>query len=671
MSRTLAPGALATLVQSAQKAVGPDYVVDQTLRGDRLGLSVAATMEAQGDPLRASDRIGEPNLTPPDGTLGGLPIVRLDATQDGAKPASSTPVPPPDLSTDFRRVRVLGEGGMGQVILAHQQTLDREVAIKRTKAEVADASAAASLLIEARIMGALEHPNIVPVHLLARDGNGNPVLVMKRIEGVSWRDLLLQPDHPVWDRLQLQSRERLVNNLEILMQVCSAVHFAHSRGVIHRDIKPENVMLGGFGEVYLVDWGIATGKKAHRPSASVVGTPSFMAPEMLHQPDAVTTAVDVYLLGSTLHYLVTGRYRHEGTTIDQVLRSVSSHDEPTYDADVPDELAQICRRAMAMEPSERWETADALREALRDFLRHRASIAICDDGKRRLGELRLLQKQLGGKSAGAKDSRRIHQLLTQARFAFDQALREWPENPLATEQRQLAIGMELDHELASANLESSQRLLAELALPTEAQREAVRRLREKKRQLDADQVAFAALRHDNDPRVGLRSRTAYIVGVIIIVLSFSLAMSFVDGGHIRPTYPAMFVLSGLLVVLGVGGFYRMSRTELFTTFNRRALTTIIVALTGGFLIRFVSWRLALPPMNAFVFEQLLYAVILVLNAVTLHSTMGWGALPQIAGVIVSLTWPDLALYSFIASGVGSFAVLGLVWHSQLEKEGEP
>ena len=253
MSRTLAPGALATLVQSAQKAVGPDYVVDQTLRGDRLGLSVAATMEADGDPLRASDRIGEPNLTPPAGTLGGLPIVRLDATQGGgARPAPPSP-PPPDLSMDFRRIRVLGEGGMGQVILAHQQTLDREVAIKRTKAEVADASAVASLLIEARIMGALEHPNIVPVHLLGRDGNGNPVLVMKRIEGVSWRDLLLQPDHPVWDRLQLQSRERLVNNLEILMQVCSAVHFAHSRGVIHRYIKPEKVMLCGFGEFYLVD----------------------------------------------------------------------------------------------------------------------------------------------------------------------------------------------------------------------------------------------------------------------------------------------------------------------------------------------------------------------------------------------------------------------------------
>ena len=150
---------------------------------------------------------------------------------------------------------ILGTGGMAVVHSATQTALRRDVALKRAIA--GDKESIAALVREARILGALEHPNIPPVHLLATDAPGTPVLAMKRIDGAAWSELLTVAHQDPLDR-----------TLEILEAVCRALQFAHERGIIHRDVKPANVMLGSHGEIYLVDWGIALtrGEACSRPT---------------------------------------------------------------------------------------------------------------------------------------------------------------------------------------------------------------------------------------------------------------------------------------------------------------------------------------------------------------------------------------------------------------------
>ena len=285
-----------------------------------------------------------PSSVPDDVREGQLPLIRT-ATDSGS------------IDLDLRET--IGEGGMGVVHLARQVPLARDVAVKRPRA-VGNQHAAERVLHEALVTGLLEHPNVIPIHVLGRDEAGTPLIVMKRVEGVSWRDVLADPE--------VAPGEGDVNlewHLEILIQVCNALRFAHSRGVIHRDIKPENVMLGAFGEVYLVDWGIAVAtvdehdaRITHRDDAiGLAGTPAYMAPEMTRD-DAreVGARTDVYLLGATLHELLTGAPPHDGASLFEVMLSAYESKPAAYEEDVPAELVTIVHRAMHVSPDARFES---------------------------------------------------------------------------------------------------------------------------------------------------------------------------------------------------------------------------------------------------------------------------------------------------------------------------
>jgi len=173
---------------------------------------------------------------------------------------------------------LLGRGGMGEVLLAHDVRIGREVAIKRMRNAEPDPEAEARFLREAKIQARLQHPAIVPVHELGRDAEGRPYFTMKRLAGVTLHELLGGP---------------LQRLLRALAEVCLAIEFAHEHGVIHRDIKPTNIMLGDFGEVYVLDWGIArvlddgsasvsvrdiAAYEGETQVGAVMGTPGYMAP---------------------------------------------------------------------------------------------------------------------------------------------------------------------------------------------------------------------------------------------------------------------------------------------------------------------------------------------------------------------------------------------------------
>lgn len=190
----------------------------------------------------------------------------------------------PELSERYEVTERLGRGGMGVVYAARDRVLDRDVAIKVLDAPNPDAQLAERLREEARILGRLEHPGIVPVHDAGTLPDGRAFYVMKLVRG---------------DRLDraLGAEASLGQRLERFLRICDAVSFAHAQGIVHRDLKPENVMIGSFGEVLVMDWGVATLLERDNDNV-VVGTPGFMAPE---QSRGVADArADVFALGAIL-----------------------------------------------------------------------------------------------------------------------------------------------------------------------------------------------------------------------------------------------------------------------------------------------------------------------------------------------------------------------------------
>ena len=243
---------------------------------------------------------------------------RLDATlspsgalEVGATHASPTNPGTGTLPARYRLAGSLGPGGMGEVLLATDTQIDREVAIKRMLIEPTG-PAVARFLREAKVQGRLDHPAIVPVYELAHDAEGRPFFVMKRLVGTTLADVLARHTGDV-----RYTRQKL---LRAFADVCLAVELAHSRGVIHRDLKPANIMLGDFGEVYVLDWGIArvlgetdpelrasSGRTTELTQVgAILGTPGYMAPELV-RGEPIDQRADVFALGAILFEILAGQ----------------------------------------------------------------------------------------------------------------------------------------------------------------------------------------------------------------------------------------------------------------------------------------------------------------------------------------------------------------------------
>ena len=379
-------------------------------------------------------------------TLAGLGAVRLDATLDAGRAATLalavqgtstrvTSLPSIQMggaaaTSDLEIIGMLGEGGMGIVELARQRSLGRDVAIKRLR-DPDDATAVAALLGEASITGALEHPGIVPVHALGRDASGRPLMVMKKIDGVTLRALLDDDANEIWR----EHPDRIGYVVGVARRLCDALGLAHARGYVHRDVKPENIMLGAYGEVSLLDWGIAIRTGEVLAPNAIAGTPVYMAPEMLRPASGeLGPPTDVFLLGATLHECVTGKPPHEGNTLLAVLASVAEPRTPTYGDDVPEELASLLRRAMHPAPTERFADARALGRALDAFVVHRAAANLARTAEERLAALETA-------IARAAPANEVHGIFHESRFAFEHALREHPEHVGAKRGRERVLSV--------------------------------------------------------------------------------------------------------------------------------------------------------------------------------------------------------------------------------------
>ena len=273
----------------------------------------------------------------------------------------------------------LGRGGMGRIHPATDRNLLRHVALKRLDKELSrEPFYRDGFVAEAQMTGQLEHPNIVPVHELAVDPSGVPYFTMKLVQGISLHRWLGDPNRP------LGSTERIEEGLEIFVKVCDAVAYAHHRGVIHRDIKPENIMVAGFGQVYLMDWGLArltktrpaSGSQAQMEAPGPVGTPGYMAPEQARgNPAEMDERSDVFGLGAVLYEIVTGKtpfgdHRNPDTVMKRAASGlVVPVDDAAAGIGVSKRLRDIVTRATAPNPKDRYQSVLELQREAQAFLR--------------------------------------------------------------------------------------------------------------------------------------------------------------------------------------------------------------------------------------------------------------------------------------------------------------
>ncbi len=332
-----------------------------------------------------------PPKSPTSPTPPPLPTVTLAGDKTLLRPGTAPPAPSFDGPT-FDLMEEIGRGGMGIVFRARQASLRRDIAVKQILPEALDAEARARFVAEALVTGLLDHPNIVPVHDLARTAMGDILLAMKLVSGTSWK-ALLHPKTPAHQKLA--DGYDLQKHLALLLSVCNAVAFAHSKGIVHRDLKPENVMVGEFGEVLVMDWGIALdirdhpqadARTQHKSGATVpAGTPSYMSPEQAAGRGAdIGPWSDVYLLGSILLEVVTGKPPHRGVSIFEVLKAAVRAEPPALSDSVPSELAGIIRKSLARETRDRYQTVSQFQEALQDFAKHRESTLISTAAEEKL-----------------------------------------------------------------------------------------------------------------------------------------------------------------------------------------------------------------------------------------------------------------------------------------------
>ncbi|MEO2027669.1 MAG: protein kinase [Fuerstiella sp.] len=338
-----------------------------------------------------------------------------------------------DGKPDYQIVEKLAEGGMGAIYIATQTSLDRQLAIKTLKPlkdrekknyesqgrmSQVQKQRREMFLSEALVTSNLVHPHIIPIHDLCQTVDGAPFYSMKLVNGTPWNELIAEMPQ--------------AENLEVLHKVCDAMAYAHHNGVVNRDLKPENIMLGEFGEVLVLDWGLAVPalkadkKRFASPSASYgAGTPAYMSPELwTGPPESIGTWSDIYLLGAVLFEAITGKAPHTFPEPDSkagksglwaVIDSVVRKNE-IRETSATGELMDIALKAMATDPQQRHHTVLEFQNAIKDFQKHEESRHLAD---------RATQTLAAADATGGKGGYQNYQT---AAALFDEAHVAWPKN---------------------------------------------------------------------------------------------------------------------------------------------------------------------------------------------------------------------------------------------------
>jgi Zn finger protein HypA/HybF involved in hydrogenase expression len=327
-----------------------------------------------------------------------IPMLNLDKTTESVYELSSSP---------------LGSGGMGVVYRAKQTSLKREIVLK-TAINQNDQTVTEALANEALITGHLIHPNIVAIYDAGVDKAGRTFYIMEKAPGVPWKTLL-HPETP--EEKGMAVAYKLNDHIDILQGVLNAMAAAHEKNIIHRDLKPNNIMVGSFGEVTVIDWGLAVsldGKlgKSFNEETTGAGTPQYMAPEMaLGDVTQIGRHSDIYLIGAILYEILTGFPPHPGNSRGEIIKAAQENKiVPPVDKTIDWEILMIAAKAMATNPRERYASAQEFQEALKRWKSHAAGRELV---------------QRAREIADLADKNKDYRLYAQALGFYDEAKKTW------------------------------------------------------------------------------------------------------------------------------------------------------------------------------------------------------------------------------------------------------
>ncbi|HEV2969931.1 MAG TPA: protein kinase [Pirellulales bacterium] len=457
----------------------------------------AATMDSGNIPAEDTERVARlwkgtysPTCTPRTSLKSESGVQARDSKLVIKKRALREVTAVTQKGSDYELLNTIGEGGMGVVYAARQASIDRTVAVKMLKPDIANqAEQREKFLSEAVVTGDLDHPNIVPIYDLGSNEAGSLFYSMKRVQGTPWMSVI--------------EEKSLAENTEILMKVADAVAFAHSRGVIHRDLKPENIMLGDFGEVLVMDWGLAMSTALFRKAETITqtssmgGTPAYMAPEMATGPvDRIGPAADVYLLGAILYEVITGKPPHTGKNVMNCLFAAAKNEiQPTEHSG---ELLEIAMRAMSTAPADRPATVQDFQNLIREYQSHSESVVLSSRAEEDLA-----------KAERTGD----YQVFSRALFAFQEAFALWDGNSKAktgVSVAKLAYAKQAmkkeDYDLGASLLDADDPTHAELRLQIVAAQ----------RERDTRQQRLKTIKR---VAVGLAAAMLVVVGVAFLQVS--------------------------------------------------------------------------------------------------------------------------------------------------------
>lgn len=561
-------------------------------------------------------------------------------------------------------VGVLGEGGMGRVLLARQRSPAREVAVKVLKSRSSSSRLAAALRHEGAMLGRVEHPNVVPIHALARDEHGGPALILKRVDGVPWSELIADPEHAFWAEVRTISEDRRAAHLEIFMQVAQAVEHAHEKGILHRDVKAENVIVGRWGEVYLADWGLAVVKDelaAADTPAGIVGTPTHFAPEMARGANVeIDERTDVYLLGATLHEVLTGgRGRHEGQNLVQLMISAMTSEPHEHAADVPDEIADIANRATAAEPEARYPSVRELRDAIASHLRHAGSLALVAATEARHAKL---LERVEHPEAGDE----VYRLLAACRFGYGQALSEWAENEEASRRLSECLVAVARFELDRGRADAAGALISELEDAPAELADELASLTERSRQRREE---LEALERETDLSASARVYAWLFGGLGIVIAVIALAGGVIRAQGAEPSAAALVAMSAFALTALVVGTFAARRHLLDRRASRGVVGILIGAASGVLVERLIGLHSGVDTSHILTSNSVMAASACVAATFFLQRWFAWLAGAFLIAAVVGAAWPSASGPAFLTAAMLTGVVGGWRWYRG--RKGEP
>lgn len=411
-------------------------------------------------------------------------------------------------------------------------------------------------------------------------------------------------------------------------------------------------MVGEFGEVYVLDWGIALslghdhgGRIARTVDAKdMAGTPLYMAPEMLDAPAGLSERTDVYLLGAILYEIVTGHAPHLAESPMAVLVR-AARSSPELPRTIDAELASIVRRAMAREPGDRPASAEALKKELIAYLEHRGSLLLARDAAVRVAALR---EAIAAEGEDAERRVRIAGLFSECRFALEHALARWPDNPVAKRALRDAQLAMVDHELAQGAPARADELLSSVAdPPTELAarvRDAVAEAARERARLES----LAALAKSADPRVDRRARS--VINLVFGSTWVALPLLGLLGERVGAgTWASIAGVMVFLALSGAAGAVAARRWLLSTSFNRIAHLSFYVMIAATSAFHAGAYLAGLDPVRSEVLAIGVWAAIAMMGVVALDMRLSFIPLAYTVAFLVSSRWPEARYPAMSAS----------------------